>query len=112
MANKGRIQPGQVLNPKGRPKGAKNKITKDVAGGFLDAWQQMGSVEHLARWGKENPDAFYALLGKLLPKEVKQSGESTHTHTHKYRGIQELVDLAQDATRPRNEVILPVSGTD
>ena len=63
----------------GRPKGSRNRLTMDVAGGMLEAWEEIGGADHMAAWARDNPTAFYNLLARLLPKELKQTVESYRT---------------------------------
>ncbi len=60
------FQPG---NP-GRPPGP-NKLTALVREGLQFAYEGTGGHQGLLRWAQNNPDGFYALLGKLIPQEVK-----------------------------------------
>ena len=56
----------------GRKPGTPNKITKGVREALTVAFDRVGGVAALVRWGKENPTEFYKLWGKLLPQQVKQ----------------------------------------
>lgn len=58
----------------GRPKGAPNKITGSMKEMILGALEQAGGVGWLAKQADENPTAFMALLGKLLPNDLQVSG--------------------------------------
>jgi hypothetical protein len=55
---------------KGRPKGAKNKTTAAVKNALTKAFDQLGGVPSLVKWGKENQTEFYKLWAKLLPQEI------------------------------------------
>ncbi|MBU2839399.1 hypothetical protein HF670_07445 [Acidithiobacillus thiooxidans] len=55
---------------KGRVKGTPNKVTADVREMVLGALEQAGGQQWLAKQADENPTAFMALLGKLLPKQI------------------------------------------
>ena len=63
---------------KGRPKGSKNKMTAALKDMILtalnDAGGDGGGVAYLARQAEENPAAFLALLGKVLPLQVAGAG--------------------------------------
>lgn len=61
----------------GRPKGAVNKITKDIREMIRQALDDAGGSKYLLEQAKENPVAFMGLVGKIVPKEVeaKISGE-------------------------------------
>ena len=51
----------------GRKKGTPNKVTKALKDMILGALDGLGGQEYLTRQGEENPVAFMALLGKVLP---------------------------------------------
>jgi hypothetical protein len=55
---------------KGRPKGAPNKLTKDVKEMILAALDKAGGVKYLVRQATENPAAFMTLVGKIIPLQV------------------------------------------
>jgi hypothetical protein len=63
----------------GRPKGSKNKITKDLKKVYLGAFDALGGLQGLIAWGKKSPDLFYSQISKLLPKgiEIKSDQELT-----------------------------------
>ena len=76
----------------GRPKGSRNRLTMDVAGGMLEAWEEIGGADHMASWARENPTAFYNLLARLLPKEFKQTIESHRSDV----GMEETLQLLRE----------------
>ncbi len=59
---------------KGRPKGAQNKITKDLKSMILGALSDAGGQDYLAEQAADNPVAFMALLGRVLPLQVSGEG--------------------------------------
>lgn len=59
-----------TLNRSGRKPGATNRISGDLKTMVEQALEQAGGVNYLARQAEENPGAFLALLGKLLPKNI------------------------------------------
>ncbi len=61
---------GESGNPKGRPKGARDKFT-DLKNSFLTVYQELGGDEYLKEFAKENPRDFVKLLGSMLPKDVQ-----------------------------------------
>ena len=55
---------------KGRPRGARNKITADVKAMILGALSAKGGQSYLEQQAEQNPVAFMALLGKVLPMQI------------------------------------------
>lgn len=55
----------------GRPKGAANKITRDIRLAISQAFDKAGGVDYLVTQSRENPQAFMTLIGKIIPAEVK-----------------------------------------
>jgi hypothetical protein len=58
----------------GRPKGAKNKIPRSLKETILASLDDAGGRAYLVQQAKENPNAYMALLGKVLPSDVQVSG--------------------------------------
>ena len=71
-ANKISESVGQAgkLNRSGRPKGAVNKVTKQVKEMILGALDDAGGQAYLAVQARENPSAFMTLIGKVLPLQL------------------------------------------
>jgi hypothetical protein len=64
-------------NNKGKPKGAKNHITKTVKETVLAAFidLQKDPKANILMWGKSNPKDFYIIAAKLIPTEVNAKVE-------------------------------------
>jgi hypothetical protein len=73
MANSNPLPPNAG---KGRPKGARNKITRELKGMILGALDDAGGQEYLVRQAQENPTAFLTLVGKVLPMTVAGDADS------------------------------------
>lgn len=58
----------------GRRKGTPNKITGAVKEAIEEAFANAGGVAYLEKVAQDDPRAFCTLLGKILPKQVEQSG--------------------------------------
>lgn len=54
----------------GRRAGTPNRITADVRGAIVAAFEGVGGVEYLKAQATSNPQAFMTLLGKVLPLQV------------------------------------------
>ena len=73
----------------GRPKGTPNKTTAALKDLILRALADVGGVDYLVTQAGKNPVAFLALVGKVLPLQVKQDGDDPrmpavviHEHHH------------------------------
>lgn len=53
-------------NP-GKPKGATNHINRDLKEMILTALSEAGGAEYLCMQAYDNPKAFLALVGRVLP---------------------------------------------
>ena len=74
----------------GRKPGAHNKRTVEVKTALETAFDQLGGVPALVRFGQARPDLFYPIWAKLLPRDlaVKHSGKLT---------LEELVAGSQES---------------
>lgn len=59
----------------GRPKGIPNKINGQLKEMILAALDRAGGVDYLVAQSGENPTAFLALVGKVLPMTVVGPGD-------------------------------------
>ena len=61
---------GKTLKGPGRPKGSQNKLTVDIKTMVLAALDKAGGEKYLLQQAENNPTAFMALLGKILPTQI------------------------------------------
>ena len=74
-AHKERTDKGQFTKGNGgRPKGALNKENKLLREMILEALDKKGGAEYLAEKAESHPQAFMALLGRVLPLQVTGEG--------------------------------------
>lgn len=59
----------------GRPKGAKNKLTRTIKAAIEAALDEAGGVAYLVRMSEEQPAAFLQLVGKVLPLQIVGEGD-------------------------------------
>jgi hypothetical protein len=65
-------QPGQSGNPKGRPKGSRNRLSEQFISDLHDEWMQNGKTA-LSRMAANDYSAFVKVVASVLPKELDQT---------------------------------------
>jgi hypothetical protein len=83
----------------GREKGTPNKTTAAVKEMLIAAFDDMGGLDALTDWGRENRTQFYQLWAKLLPQEIKSEVELKNDITAEERHARLAAIL--DAARAR-----------
>lgn len=62
---------------KGRKAGVPNKVTGALKDMVLQALTNKGGVAYLEKQADENPNAFLALVGKVLPLQIGADGNTS-----------------------------------
>jgi hypothetical protein len=74
----------ETRNKAGRPKGAKNKLPQKLKEALMRAFERAGGETYLHQVALDDPKTFCALLGKILPAELKLEGAGPQgEHLHK-----------------------------
>ena len=69
MKNKDtKFKPGQVANPRGRPKGSRNKFAEEFVKDFLADWEKNGK-KAIKRARQSDPVAYLRVASSLIPKD-------------------------------------------
>ena len=63
------VQPGEVRNPKGRPKGSKHKLTEAFLRDFTEAWEEHGKAA-LNKLAVEDLAIFVRVAASVVPKQL------------------------------------------
>ena len=81
----------------GRKKGTPNKITQTMRDAMYEAFEEAGGVVYLVKLAEEDPKTFSALLGKLIPSEIKAEVETRDVTEPDYSKLtkDELKTLAE-----------------
>lgn len=66
------VKPGQVLNPNGRPKGSRNRLSEKFLESLEQLWEERGR-EILDRAVEESPATIISAISKLVPREAALS---------------------------------------
>jgi hypothetical protein len=73
----------------GRQKGTRNRFSVALKDMILQALSEAGGAAYLTRQAEKNPSAFMALVGRVLPLQVKEGGADPVVPTvvhHIYEG--------------------------
>ncbi len=89
----------------GRKKGTQNRLTRDVKDAILNAFDKAGGEDYLVTIAKNDPRTFCALLGRVIPSEVK--AEVTNADDVLMRKVQEGRARLAAARRNRDDVSDP-----
>ena len=92
-------KPGQSGNPKGRPKGSRNKLTEDFFRDLSEAWQAFGKPALMtAAW--THPVEFVRVVAQLMPKDVDVTVTNIRAERMKSSELEALIEqyggMAQD----------------
>jgi hypothetical protein len=88
---------GQSGNPKGKPKGTKHRITRDMITTLRETWLalQADRTTSLMEVAKQDPVWFYELVRPMFPKELFISGDLNLTAMGKDELLAELGKLVE-----------------
>lgn len=64
-----RIKPGEVRNPKGRPKGARSKLGEAFLLAMVDDFEKHGT-QAIIDVRETKPDQYLKVIASILPKEI------------------------------------------
>jgi hypothetical protein len=69
------VQPGQVLNPAGRPKGSRNKLGEDFIAAMQADFAEHGAAT-IKQVREEKPADYIKVVAGILPKELNVRTEA------------------------------------
>lgn len=96
------IKPGEVRNPKGRPKGSRNKLNEDFIVALCAHFAEHG-LDAIARVHAERPDVYLKVVASLQPKEfeVRDRTLEEMSDNEVFEALQSIRALKEEALRQR-----------
>lgn len=121
------FQKGHSLST-GRPKGSKNRISRDIRQVFNEVYEEMGAnqldsvtgkpmtgKEAMLDWARNNPTEFYRLFGKMIPTKEEVQEDDCHEDFLDELILDEEIKLIEckDVTEVGEDMAIPMpSGAD
>lgn len=87
----------------GRPKGAPNRMTREMREVVREAFEKAGGVEYLERLARDRPEVFVRLLSKLIPQ--------AHQLELDVASVIKVVDLTGGDARPERQPAIEATTT-
>jgi hypothetical protein len=103
------FRPGQSGNPRGRPRGSRNKLGEEFLAELYNAYLANGRAA-IERVVEEDPAAFLRIVASLIPKEEKVETNPLAGLTE--AELQALVHAAQKAVILVTEAASEATGSD
>lgn len=104
------MNPFQLPQGRGRPKGSQNKLTTDLKAMIRQALENAGGVEYLTVQAEANPKAFLTLLGRTLPMDIDVTNKSINVSIAMYSNEPHLIEHNEQSqfitTRQADEGVL------
>ncbi len=72
-----RFKPGQSGNPKGRPKGARSRLSEAFLQELAEHWEQNGR-DVLDQVRNNDPSTYLRVIASLIPKGISFSGDISY----------------------------------
>ena len=91
----------------GRKKGSINKTTASVKEALREAFDLLGGVESLIKWGKQNQTEFYKLWGRMLPQEIELAAKMGAVQV---QIVEEIVDANQNEEDQKTDPAPQIAG--
>jgi hypothetical protein len=91
----GRIRPGSTLNPKGRPKGARSRLSDAFFQALAEVWEAQG-MDAMIKTATDEPATFVRVAASLMPKQVQEVAEDQLASLSE-EDVDAVIELARKA---------------
>ena len=89
------FKPGRSGNPKGRPRGSRNKLSEDFFRDLSEAWQAFGKPALMtAAW--THPVDFVRVVAQLMPKDVEVTATNIRLERMSSDELEALIERHSD----------------
>lgn len=88
-----RWAPGQSGNPRGRPKGSRNKLAEAFIGALMSDFEEHGEAV-IADVRRNDPVAYLAIISRVIPRTLTLPGDEPQKRQLCEYTIEELERLA------------------
>jgi hypothetical protein len=89
------FKPGQSGNPKGRPKGSRNKLSEEFFRNLCDAWEAFGKPALMTvAW--THPVDFVRIVAQLIPKDAEVTATNIRLERMSSAELEALIEKYRD----------------
>jgi hypothetical protein len=89
-------KPGQSGNPKGRPKGARNKLSEQFIADLHESWLALGKAA-ITTVAWTDPSTYLRVVASLVPKDIEVTAPNVHLERMRTSELEALLRDLREA---------------